>query len=333
MITFVTFHVDIAKDDLEKDTPLDSNNFYNYQQTLDLMFRSVSRSHQDYKKIILSDFTTDFSFLPIDIAIQRYSVNSREIMLSRLASQLSFLTSHDFTSDVIFLDSDILINQNLEPLFYEDFDVALTIRLEQEMPVNGGIIYISKNSNKSANKFFEKIYYSYINNYRHKSQWWGDQYALADAIGWKKGDELESGLIEIDGIKILLLPCDVYNFSPDYESDLDICELENKKVIHFKGKRKKYMSLYWEYYLSNSELNSQNCEKKYELLLKRFKALQADRENIKSQIKQLHTENSYLRKKMKAKVNSLRQENEKLQEKNKELSSQIKAMKEKLDKL
>lgn len=331
MITFVTFHVDIAKSDIKKDTPLDSDNFYNYQNTLKLMFSSVSKFHHDFNRVIMTDLTTDFSFLPSDIHIQRYAIDSREIMLSRLASQLSFLKSHDFSSDIIFLDSDILINHNLESFFTEDFDIALTIRLEQEMPINGGIIYISKNSKESANIFFDKLHYSYTNNYKKNYQWWGDQYALADAIGWKKGEQLEPGLIEVDGIKILLIPCDIYNFSPDYDSELDVCEFKDKKVLHFKGPRKKYMNAYWQYYLS--EQYSQDYEQKYDLLLQRFQALQADRVNIKNKIKQLETDNSYLRRKLKAKVKYFYEENEKIQYKKQELIDEIDAIKDKLSQL
>ncbi|BAY81010.1 hypothetical protein NIES267_04750 [Calothrix parasitica NIES-267] len=331
MITFVTFHVDIAKSDIEQDTPLDSDNFYNYQKTLELMFSSVSKFHHDFNKVILTDLDTDFSFLPADIHIQRYAVDSREIMFSRLSSQLSFLESHDFDSDIIFLDSDILINQNLEPLFKQNFDIALTIRVNQEMPINGGIIYISKNNRESANKFFNNIYDSYINNYKNNFQWWGDQYALADVIGWTKGDKLEPDLIEVDGIKILLLACDIYNFSPDYESDLDVCELKDKKILHFKGPRKKYMDLYWQYYLS--EQDPLDWQKKYNLLLKRFEASQADRLDMKAQIHQLNQDNSYLRNNLKAKIKSLRRQNEHLQNKNKELTDKLDLMKEKSEQL
>lgn len=331
MITFVTFHVDIEKNDIEEDTPLDSDNFYNYQKTLELMFSSVSRFHHDFNKVILTDLTTDFSFLPSDIHIQRYAVDSREIMLSRLASQLSFLKSHDFNSDIIFLDSDIIINDNLESFFTEDFDIALTIRLEQEMPINGGIIYISKNSKESAHRFFDKLHYLYSNNYKKNFQWWGDQYALADVIGWKKGEQLEPGRIKIDGIKIILLPCDIYNFSPDYDSELDICELKEQKVLHFKGPRKKYMNAYWQYYLS--EKDSQDGTQKYDLLLQRFQALQADRVDMKTQIKQLKADNSYLRRKLKAKIQLFQEENENLQYKKQQMISEIDAIKEILEQL
>ena len=138
-------------------------------------------------------------------------------------------------------------------------------------------------------------------------------------------------LIEVDGIKILLLACDIYNFSPDYESDLDVCELKDKKILHFKGPRKKYMELYWQYYLS--EQDSSDWQKKYNLLLKRFEASQADRLDMKVQIQQLNQDNSYLRNNLKAKIKSLRKQNDHLQNKNKELTDKLDLLKEKSEQL
>ncbi|MEH2255587.1 hypothetical protein, partial [Nostoc sp.] len=334
MITFVTFHAEVPGEDIEQNTPLDQNNFYDYQQSINLMFKSIDKFHSYCKKIILTDLDTNLSFLPLDVTVQRYQVDSRTIMLSRLVSQLHFIKSHDFESDIVFLDSDILVNDNIESLFLQEFDLAFTVRDDKEMPINGGVIYISKLHRKAVVTFFEKLYLLYIEKYRQKSQWWGDQYALADAINWQKGSEIHPGTIEIDSIKILLLSCDIYNFSPDYESDLDVYELKEKKILHFKGPRKKYMSVYWRNYLYLH--GSNNWEQENSLLKKQLIELQNDRLNFKSTIKGLQSENTELRRVMKAKVNSLRARNNNLekniQELNENLEKNIQELNENLEK-
>jgi lipopolysaccharide biosynthesis glycosyltransferase len=228
-----------------------------------------------------------------------------------LMSQLHFLKSHEVESDVVLLDSDILINDNLESLFEQEFDVALTIRDEQEMPINGGIIYISQKNLAAAINFFQKLYFLYTEKYQEKSQWWGDQYALADAIGHQANSNIKPGNIEVDGVKILLLPCEIYNFSPNYESDLDLCELKEQKILHFKGPRKQYMNMYWENYLDIQE--SPDWQQKSAILQQQILALQADRLNLKATIKNCQAEKVELQRQMKGKVKALRQEVDLLQ--------------------
>ena len=321
MITFVTFHADILEEDIEANTPLDQNNFYDYQETINLMFQSVDKFHNQSKKVILTNLETNLSFLPVDIKVKRYPIDSREIMLSRLVSQLDFLRNHDFESNVVLLDSDILINENLESLFDNEFDLALTIRDDQEMPINGGIIYISKKNPEPVINFFEKLYVLYTEKYQEKSQWWGDQYALADVIGYKENTQFESGIIEIDNIKVLLLPCEIYNFSPNYESNLDVYELKDKKILHFKGPRKQYMSVYWQNYLILDD--SSDLQKKNYLLQQQILDLQADRLIFKATICSLQKEKTDWQ----SKNNKLQSSYEKLQSSNEKLQKSIQQLK------
>lgn len=250
MITFTTFHVDINKDAIKEDTPLDKNNFYNYQLALNLMFKSAGYFHPNCRKVVLSNLNTDLSYLSTDVEVYRYEFDLQQIMYSRLLCQLQFLQHHDFQTDVIFLDSDIIINSNLEDIFAkQDFDLALTFRKFPIMPINGGIIYISKQHKNLVIDFFQKVLNIYQNKYLENAQWWGDQYALAETIGYHNLQNIASDFkLDLEGVNIRLLDCDTYNFSPDYMNDLDVfCPL-NQRVIHFKGPRKKFMELYWNYH-------------------------------------------------------------------------------------
>ncbi|NJR49031.1 MAG: hypothetical protein HC780_05105 [Leptolyngbyaceae cyanobacterium CSU_1_3] len=111
MITFATFHIDCtpkAADHISKNNVhLDDRNEYLVQ--IDLMFRSASLAHPNCKKVVLTDLHTDLSSLSSDIQIHRLDVDPELIMLSRLEAQLHYITHQDLGSDVVLLDSDMLI--------------------------------------------------------------------------------------------------------------------------------------------------------------------------------------------------------------------------------
>ncbi|MDJ0679182.1 MAG: hypothetical protein QNJ18_04890 [Xenococcaceae cyanobacterium MO_167.B52] len=296
MISFITFHVDFDKNKIKQDTPLDKDNFYNYHLTLELMFKSIDFFHAHNRKIILTDENTDFSFLSSDVEICRSQFDSHQVMYSRLMCQYQFLLSHDFKTDLIFLDSDILINSGLEDIFWEDFAVGLTIRDFPEMPINGGVIYVNKSYPEQAKLFFSKLLNSYQEKYLDKSQWWGDQYAIADVVKYENLANKKSGLLEVDNIKILLLECQMYNFSPDYEFEVDIFTTHPSKVIHFKGERKKYMATYWNYNFANFS---------NEQLKDVIKQLQDNRCQLLNDISQLNQKKSILTTKLLSARNEL----------------------------
>jgi predicted nuclease with TOPRIM domain len=297
MISFVTFHVDINKNFIEDDTPLDSSNFYNYQLAIDLMFRSAAYFHPQCHKIILSDLNTNLSYLPSDLEVNRYDLDVNQIMYSRLLAQCKFLQNYDFQTDIILLDSDIIISSNLEDIFVDrDFDIGLTFRDDPEMPINGGVIYISKNNKESVLSFFQKLLEIYQEKHHSKAQWWGDQHALVDLVCDDRSISFDSShYLNVNGVKIALFDCDIYNFSPDYNSDLEVYEKQNKKIIHFKGPRKKFMKDYWHYHFDKTDntklkniislfLEDRN------ILEQKFLDLQKDRSKLKTKFKEVKTE-------------------------------------------
>lgn len=259
MITFSTFHVDPKKD---SDAILKSNikNEGDYSLLIDLMFRSASLFHPDCQRVVLTDYQTDLSYLDKSIKAHRIQVDPNRVplMYSRLVAQVDYIRSNNFASDMVFLDSDILINSNLESLFKQDFDIALTIRDLEIMPVNWGVMLVSKNGGQNVINFFEKILTIFKDKYFTGDVFWRDQYALMDAIGRDNFFNRSSDVICVDGVKILLIPCDIYNFSPDNNLSKSTYssiafELSQKQIIHFKGERKKLMYPYWKCYLSHRE--------------------------------------------------------------------------------
>ena len=252
MITFVTFHVDPQQASLSPETPYDlakrANYSAEYREMLSLMFQSVSFFHLDARKVILTDRHTQFDNLPEDIEIYRYEMAANDVMLSRTKAQVAFIETHDFASNVMFLDSDILINDSLEAaLNWAEFDIALTIREDPlGMPINGGALFVSSRRPQVAIAFLQSFYQTYIEHYLNESQWWGDQKALADLLN-DKADPVVLGSRSVGEALVQLVSCDVYNYSPDFKSAIDVYGAGvGRKVVHFKGDRKQFMRSFWE---------------------------------------------------------------------------------------
>jgi hypothetical protein len=265
MITFATFYIDPSQDASEyisqNNILLDDRN--KYFQMIDMLFRSASLFHPDCKKVILTDCKTDLSQVASDVAIYRTSINPQEVMLGRLISQLDYIRKEDWCSDLLFLDSDILVNANLDVIFNHDFNVGLTYRIDHEMPINGGVIFISKRNKPLAIEFFDRVLQIYQEKYMTYNKWWGDQYSLLEAVRLENltsniSESSSLRFITINGVEILLLPCEVYNFSPENTFFSIAKELKSKGVIHFKGHRKRLIDIYWITYLAHREHSSVN---------------------------------------------------------------------------
>lgn len=134
--------------------------------------------------------------------------------------------------EVIYLDTDVVIQSNLDHVFDDDFDVAFTKRnspiktkeedLTEDMPYNGGVVF-------SRNKDFWKDCHEVCKKLPLRRQnWFGDQIAMA--IVAKTGK-----------YKIKEFPVE-YNFSPKNFNE----DVSSMKIVHYKGERKVWMALKYQ---------------------------------------------------------------------------------------
>lgn len=251
MFTFLTFHVEKQKGDAINVVKQNAAPRNIYRELISLVFQSASLFHPNCKRVMLSDQESPFDYLDHDIEVHRRKTDTDNIplMLNRLLTQISYVRSNDSRSNLTFLDSDILINANLEDLFQQDFDIALTYRDFEDMPINWGVMFISQQGQSSAIGFLEEVAKVYQERYLTSDIFWCDQYALMDVIGRERFFNRQSDTLCVHNTKILLIPCSVYNFSPEPTLDSIVPELKDKKILHFKGPRKRLMALYWNTYL------------------------------------------------------------------------------------
>jgi hypothetical protein len=252
MIYCVTSHVDLSADkrDVHPNANLAKNE---YIQMLDWMMCSFQVVSPTDKKYVLSNQNTQFPNLSEHFTVVRTEMNKSTLMFDRMVAQSQFLENvAPEGSDVCFLDTDILLNKSFESVWKKDFDVALTYRKNDQMPINGGFILARNNSR--TRDFFKRCLDIYQGLQSDQKQWWGDQISIAQFIG---DLSLIDGreLLEINGLKILLLDCGVYNFTPKTLKAIS-SELTEKYVLHFKGDKKQLMGPYWNSYLLRRYKNS-----------------------------------------------------------------------------
>ena len=136
----------------------------------------------------------------------------------------------EYNQEGIYLDSDMMVMKNLEPIMALDFDVCLTRQDRKVVDPNGVCISDIMNYNGGFAIVRNPNYWPHIvmkiQEMNDEAQhWWGDQLAM---------------MALVDVYKTLILPCSLYNFTPSKHEDMQK-DMSDKWMIHFKGKRKPWM--------------------------------------------------------------------------------------------
>lgn len=223
-----------------------------YRRMLDLLFRSVRLTHPQAACVLLTDSSTRMQGIRGGVQRIEGPVDHAALMLSRSRAQAEFVARSDFRRPLVLLDSDILLNGSLRPLFDEDFDVGVTWRPIKNMPLNGGLLVLHNRRPEVAKAFFARFLRTYVERFAGDGNgaWYGDQLALQECVGLSRQQLAQQTQVEKDGCRIRLLPCDTYNFSPENRLDAIADGLPDKLVLHFKGQRKRLMQPFWETFLA-----------------------------------------------------------------------------------
>ncbi len=250
MISFVTFYIDVTArtmDSIHRRTS--TITVTEPQAYIKTMFASARRFHPGCRQVILSDRHTVFPPHPAT-DIMRCDLDAESPMMSRSIAWLDYIKEAE--GHTIFLDSDILINGDLSPVFDQDFDVALTYRDEEKWPINAGINFAHGRAPAGAARFHRMWLRRFRSRHHGDGVWGGDQDALREifsAVDFARDDVFRH---DLDGIRVLFLPCAIYNFSTSMKCEMD-GHYPGKKVLHFKGRRKPHLFPYWRRYIKPVE--------------------------------------------------------------------------------
>ena len=180
-------------------------------------------------------------------------VSTASVMLDRTRAQKAYIDAYDFAEPLIFIDTDMLLNQDLGPLFEQDFDIGLTWRPLAAEPINGGLILVNNRRPAEARAFFDEFLALYEQSFSEQATWFGDQAALCRLLDVPAhGTELPRPQ-RLGAARIQFFPCDTFNFTPLNHAAALASPLDDKAVLHFKGPRKWMMHLYWQAYLAPRE--------------------------------------------------------------------------------
>ena len=244
---FLTFHVDLGASATAH--PNQTLQHQAYISMIDMMFSSAQLFHPAIKRTILTDRRTDLAGLTTPARRIDSMMDYKQLMLERTELQLRYVLASEFTVPLVLLDSDVLINRSLTELMQRDFDVALTWRDNPVMPINGGVFILNNQRPERSKAFFENFAKIYREKYADKAEWFGDQLALRDCINLSHKEMEGLDVIDVNGSRVLLLPSDIYNFSPENQFKAIAKRLEDKVILHFKGERKRLMPIFWKAWL------------------------------------------------------------------------------------
>jgi hypothetical protein len=158
-------------------------------------------------------------------SVVRQDWDGKKLMIYRLA-HLAALGRAAY----VILDTDVVVQRSLEPVFEQAFDVALTVRheavktldktknLTPEMPYNTGVMF------SREPRFWKAALECCRGLHEKQHDWWGDQLSV-------------KAVADSGRFNVLELPCDVYNYSPRTEDE----GLEERHAVHYKGARKVWM--------------------------------------------------------------------------------------------
>lgn len=190
------------------------------------MVRSV-REHMDGVPVI--HFTDDRS-RPIE------GVDAVERRSKAPMAQLRMQHHAGVRGDWLFVDTDVLFQQDVRSVFRKDFEIAVADRdwthlkpaagFTEEMPFNMGVVF------SRCPLFWFEIEARLATLPKPERRWMGDQQVFCDVIG-----EGKYHVATISGSR--------YNFPPSLDdTDTASQALEQQAaIIHFKGPRRKPMML------------------------------------------------------------------------------------------
>ncbi len=251
MKVFITFHIDNGS---HGQTESEQQRRANYIDMINMMFSSVDLVYAESRKVLITDTDSCLDGVDPEIEVMRMNLNPAELMLSRLKAQIEFIKLCSDT-ELVFLDSDMLILGDVDEIFRKPFDVAFThtkIRPETKCLINGGVFFVKNKRKDRVLSFFSAVLKSYITNYGDCCNWWGDQYAIEETIGRESiYGYLPFTILERVTADVLLLNYNHYNYFPKREIRSVATPFKAKRrLIHFKGGRKALMKVYWDTYIA-----------------------------------------------------------------------------------
>eukprot|EP00854_Cymbomonas_tetramitiformis_P020630 gene20630-24732_t len=143
------------------------SNMDKMSKMIQMNFESARLTHPGCRLVILTDENTVFTPMattvevpgpPVEV-VRIAGLDVHEEMISRMKARIKFLASEKTTarSNLILLDTDMLIMKSMAKVFDSNFDIAATWRHDASMPINGGVIFLKREKLSIGQQFFEDM--------------------------------------------------------------------------------------------------------------------------------------------------------------------------------
>ncbi|KAK9916680.1 hypothetical protein WJX75_005703 [Coccomyxa subellipsoidea] len=237
---------------------------------------ALRRSHPGCTVAVLTDQATKIE-LPPDVRLFRFPIDRSKLGRNPYANYYQYLAQIAFlqqlmadgleqSTDVVFLDMDILVVDSLAEVFTEGtpFDYGVTLSDAVDMPINMGMQFVQRGRFPHAISFLEDV----VSIYPFNETLTAGQVALGNLVGMR--NDVEQLLAQVDHTvqhgsswklvsgrhSVRFLPCMRYNYCHVGQSCCTdpgrlpvslttAAELLSSrvKVLHFVGHRKKVLQL------------------------------------------------------------------------------------------
>jgi hypothetical protein len=192
----------------------------------ELMIASLRRAMPGVEIMQITD-TGHTEALPVDVVMRKPFTHKEWVpwLMEAVA---------EIPGNVLFLDSDIIVQRDLRPMFLADADVIVTSRGPKTMEGRFMPFLLGVVASKTPEFWLDMRDRVLAMKNEDDRGWWGGQLALFDA--WM---DQENGCLPW---KMAAVPCDPHNYVPKAEDDAPA----DKWVLHYKGqKRKEWMLARW----------------------------------------------------------------------------------------
>ena len=208
-----------------------------------LSFSQIDRLERQYLITDVAAQHSDIDYVPADKPV------NCQLTLEILRKQQIFFKQNPVLTPFIVCDTDLLFFKSVSHLFEKDFDIALTKRSDnKKMPFNSGIFFVNNRNPHAAYQFWALKVQTIERHFMSDACWYGDQLVLTKIMD-EYATPLAEDLYEVDGLKILLLDGDEYNFSPPRDHSY-LCFRPKVHVYHFKGRSRAFMEYFYRFYVS-----------------------------------------------------------------------------------
>jgi hypothetical protein len=148
----------------------------------------------------------------------------------------------------VLMDVDILLQRSPAALFDGSFDIGLTYTKEPTLhPFNAGVILIDPRRRDPVQRFFATLDEYVADLAPDHQEWYGDQMALADAVGTDDVSGWQGAVDRaMNGMRLRAVPAVDWNASLALDADNKplFAPMPGRGLVHFKGERKGLMLRY-----------------------------------------------------------------------------------------